>query len=184
VPLTGPQQALLLLLVGLIPPIFGLVLPGGLVADSVELDFPSILIATWPWTLSIGAIAWIVCREPEGWSGWHFLGAAVGLLVAGAILGFAFTPEYTIALEQADDTEYYLLSELDSGKLAETATRVHGPPRFVALAVAFGAVLIVTFLYGLLYGPALWFAGLACGIFLGWRLDKAFPAGRGPAAPQ
>jgi hypothetical protein len=171
--LTGPQKALGGLAIALVPPVCGLVLPGGLVGGSVSLDFSSILLATLPWCLSIAAIVWLwlAWNEPDGAK----LGASAAILAIGAVLALATTPAFEISEEKADESVYYVAANGPSqAAVVQGGQVLSHNPRATGLAVAVGIAAFVAFAYALLYGLPLWLAGIVCGAYLGHLLHKAF----------
>jgi hypothetical protein len=172
--LTNEQKALVGIGVALIPGLFGLAIPGGLVADSVDIDLVDIVLATLPWTASIAAITWLVLAKDSD-NPLGLIVASIAILAVGAYLGVEFVPEQAAVTEaQASDTQYYVFTEIHGGALAKSGTVVAHNPRAAAGVVAAGIAAFIFFIYWILYGPALWIAGYGCGIYIGWLLYKAF----------
>jgi hypothetical protein len=173
--LTDAQRNLLALLAGVLPGILGLALPGGLVRESVSLDFADIFIATVPWTASVAAIGWLALASE--FEGWPMLGSVVGILLVGALVAPIFGPEYKVAEDQATQAQYYWVSQ-NPDAIAHSAGPVGHNPKVALAAALVGIVIFIAGVYGILYGGALWFAGIVCGAYLGWQLHLAFTAKR------
>lgn len=169
--LTDGQRNLLALAAGLLPGGLGLAIPGGLVQESVSLDFADIFFATVPWTASIAAITWLaLASDLEGWA---MGGSAVAILLVGAAVAPIFGPEYKVAEDQATQAQYYWMSQ-NSDAIVQSAGPATRNPKVAFGAVVVGAGIFIAGVYAVLYGGALWFAGILCGAYLGWHLHLAF----------
>lgn len=172
--LTHPQKTLVGLGLPLLPAALGLTIPGGVVSDTVDLDFVSIFLATMPWTISIALMVWLLEVTEGHWTGFAQLGAVVGILFVGAWLGVELVPEQAVVTaEQADTVEYFLIAE-QQGSVSEGGVAVAHNPKVGAAIVIFGIAAFLIGVYASLYGFALWVAGLACGLYLGWLLYRSF----------
>jgi hypothetical protein len=172
--LTDAQKALLGIGLGLVPAVLGLAIPGGVVREKVDLDFLEIVMATLPWTASIAAIVWFSKAAPDDWHDLAKLGAVVGILGLGALIGVELIPEQAVVTEeQADQIPFYILAEQQGATVRGGVVIAHNPKVGLGI-VLIGVAAFVTFVYATLYGVALWLAGLVCGAYLGWLLHKSF----------
>ncbi len=172
--LTNSQRTLLGFGASLLPTVLGLTIPGGLVQESVDLNAGSIFLATVPWTASIAAIVWLTsaAEHQPTWDPRAVFAGAVVILAVGAFLAPEFSPEFAVTAEQATQLEYYWLAENKDAVVHGGQVIAHNPK--VALGVAvFGFVAFIVGVYAVLYGWALWLAGIVCGGYLGWLVHDA-----------
>jgi len=175
---TGGQKSLAIAIVFLIPAIVGTTLPGGVVAQSTDLGFEDVLIAMWPWATSIALATWFVARNQDSDNHWGVLGGAAACIVGGAFLAFAFVPEFELTASQAAGAQYYLLAETRPDMVVRGGQVVAHSPKAAILVLVFGILATILFIYGTLYGPELWIAGVAAGAWAGMMLFDAFPGAR------
>jgi hypothetical protein len=183
--LTNEQKALVGIGVAFIPGILGLAIPGGLVADSVDIDLVDIVLATVPWTAAIAAITWFVLANEDSDNPVALIGVPVAILAVGAFLGVELVPEQAAVTEkQAGDVQYYMFTEIQGGAAVKGGSVLAHNPKVGLGVVAAGIAAFIFFIYWILYGPALWIAGCACGIYIGWLLYKAFTNPTSSEAPR
>lgn len=162
-------------------------IPGGVVRESVDLGFEDIIVTTWPWALSVTAIAAILWHshlsggpEPDG-----ITAVCLGILVAGCVLGFMLVPEFELTAEQAADPQYVWFAEGNSAQVVKAGSLAAHNPKATAVALAFGIAILIVFLYGVLYGPLLWLSGAVAGVWFGRMIAEAFlPEPSAPGASE
>jgi hypothetical protein len=174
---TKGQAALLTFFAGMLPALLGLAIPaGGVVHKSVALDYQSIFLATVPWTLAIAAAAVIgtVLRNSKA-APWLACGAVVG----SGLIAPSLAPQFNLAASKATGPLYAGLSQVGSsvhvsdGVIYRGAALAASHPQ-VSLGIALaGLALLTLFAYALLYGWALWAAGIVCGLFIAHLILEA-----------
>jgi hypothetical protein len=168
----NPRKTLASFGIAVIPPIFGIAIPGGLVAQSVAPDPPSIFWATLPWTLSIAIATLFYSTGSPFRSDAITFGGIGAILALGGYLGLALSPKYVVASSQAARPLYYLLVRNPQAVPTLHVAAHHAP--MGAAALFLGIIVCLTCLtYGLLYGWALWLAGIVCGVWLGRLVTNA-----------
>ncbi len=179
--LTNDQKALFGFGAAVVPAILGLAIPGGLVKDRVDLDPVDIFVATVPWTASIALIVWFLQAAPDDWNDLSKAAVAVAILGAGAAIGVELIPAQAVVTEQqADQIPFYILAE-QQGATAKGGVTAAQNPKVTVVIVLLGIAVFLAFVYAILYGVALWFAGLVCGLYLGLLLHSSFTS-TGPVA--
>ena len=163
------------LLLGAIPAVFGLAIPGGRVGDAVDPELQAIFIATLPWTgsVALGAWLWIAGASYQPVT----LAGVIAILALGALVAPTFQPEFADAAQHAGQAPHALL-----GDQKEAIEQILGDAmrQDERVAVVVGVVALVWYVvaaYWVLYGPALWLAGIVCGIYLGHRLSITWRRG-------
>jgi len=178
---TKGQRALALGVASLVPAIAGVTFPGGVVGENTALGFGDVLIATWPWATSIALATWFVRRNEHADNEWFVFGGVAACIVVGAMLALAFMPEFELTASQAVDARYYVLAETRPDIVARGGQAAAHNPKAAAVVVVLGLLATIFFIYGALYGPALWIAGAAAGVWAGKMLFDAFPGAEAQA---
>ena len=158
--LTKEQRALAVFFVGLVPAGFGVAIPGGLAHEQpVDLSFGAILLATVPWTGSVALIAYFVLRWGDTR---EVVLGSLAVLVGGAFLAPSIGPQFEVQAAKADSVAYAFFSANPAATRNVTVAAEHNP-KITATVLAFGVAIFIVAVYGLMYGFALWFAGIVAG---------------------
>jgi hypothetical protein len=173
-PISNAQKALAGFAAGLIPAVFGLALPGGLVAKSVGLDLGSIFLATVPWTLSIALITFLMLRGAIKDDARGLL-AGAAILAVVAIIGVGAAPRTEVTTSQAAEVQNVWVAK-NQPTIERVGVAASHSPKISFFAAVVGVVVFIVWAYSALYGLWLWLAGIACGVYLG---HLAYTASRG-----